>query len=174
MPAEAHDEARGTLRDEIEAVPEMEARNRAPGAAQHRPAAFLRRREANHRAVHALLEPRGEDADYALVPTGIEEGQAGVLDRFQMFEGLVQHRCLDRPALGIEPIELLREVHGPGFVVGNQAFDADTHVGEPARGVEARPGDETEVEARRLGRRASRRAQERHYAGLAASGAQAL
>src|SRR5207247_10804749 len=54
------------------------------------------------------------------------------------------------------------------------AFDAEAHIGEPARRVEARPGDEAEVEARRFAWYAARGAQQLHDPRLAVPGAQAL
>ena len=63
--------------------------------------------------------------------------------------------------VAVQPVELLRAVRGARLVVGDQALDAEAHVGEAAGGVEARPGDEAEVEARGLGGIASGGAQQR-------------
>jgi hypothetical protein len=41
----------------------------------------------------------------------------------------------------------LRDIHRASFVVGNQAFDAQRHVGQAAGGIEPRTDHETEVEA---------------------------
>ena len=92
----------------------------------------------------------------------------------QRLHCLLEHRGLDLPALPVEAIELLRAVRGARLVVGEQAFDAEAHVGEPARRVEARPGDEAEVEARRFAWCAARGAQQLHDPRLAVPGAQAL
>ena len=84
---------------------------------------------------------------------------------FQQGKGLIEHVRLDLLALAVQPVELLRAVRGARLVVGEQALDAEAHVGEAAGGVEPRAGDEAEVEARRLGRVAPRRAQQRRDAG---------
>ena len=52
------------------------------------------------------------------------------------------------------------DVQGAGRVVGDQRLDAKRHVGKTARGIEARANDETEIDAVRLGRIASRRAKQ--------------
>ena len=99
---------------------------------------------------------------------------ACVADLLQRLQSLLQHRRLDLAPLAVQPVELLRAVGRARLVVGDQALDAEAHVGEPAGGVEARPGDEAEVEARRLGERAPGGAQQRRDARRAAPGAQAL
>ena len=87
---------------------------------------------------------------------------------------LLQHLGLDVAPLAVQPVELLRAVRCARLVVGDQALDAEAHVGEAPGGVEARPGDEAEVEARGLGERPAGGAQQRRDAGRAAPGAQAL
>src|SRR5467141_4285342 len=103
--------------------------------------------------MQAVLQARGEDADHALVPAGIVEGRTILSGKlFYFIERLLEHRGLDLPALPVEAVELLRAVRGARLVVGDPAFDAEAHVGEPARRVEGRPGGEAEVEARQVGR----------------------
>src|SRR3970040_796695 len=53
--------------------------------------------------------------------------------------GLFQHSCFNLAALAVQPVELLRAVRGARLVVGDQAFDAQAHVGE-APGRAAMPG----------------------------------
>ncbi len=125
--------------------------------------------------MQAVLEPRSEDADHALVPVGREERRLGLrLQRFQLFQRLLEHAAFDLAPLAVQPVELARAVGGARLVVGDQAFDAEAHVGEPAGGIEARPGDEAEVEARGFGHVASSGAQQRGEAGLRLCGANAM
>ena len=58
-------------------------------------------------------------------------------------------------------------------VSAQQAADADRHVGEPSRGVEARAGHEAEVVTRRPARIAARGGEQRPQPGLRAAGADA-
>src|SRR2546426_5235217 len=157
--AEALDQARRALGDEIEAVAQVQPGQRASGPLEQ--AAGGGAREADNRAVQAVLQARGEDADHALVPARNEEGRTVLFGKlFCFIERLLEHDSLDLPALPFEAIELLRAVRGARLVVGDQALDAEAHVGEPAGGVEARPGDEAEVEARGFAWRAARGAQQ--------------
>ena len=57
--------------DEIQAVAQVKARHRAPGALERM--AVLGAREADHRVVQAVLKARGEDADDPFVPARNEE-----------------------------------------------------------------------------------------------------
>jgi hypothetical protein len=61
-------------------------------------------------------------------------------------QGLRLHARFDLAALAVECVELLRDVHRASRVVGDQAFDAQRHVGQAAGGVEARADHEAEVE----------------------------
>jgi hypothetical protein len=77
-------------------------------------------------------------------------------------------------AVAVQLVERVSAVGGARFVVGDQALDAERHVGEAAGGIEARAGDEAEVEARHLAGPPSRGAQQRLDACLAAAVADAL
>ncbi len=68
---------------------------------------------------------------------------------------LVQHLAFDPAPLAVQAVQLLRAVGGARLVVGEQAFDAEAHVGQAPRGVQARAEDEAEVEAGRVAGRAA-------------------
>ena len=146
-PPEAHQQARGPLGDEVERIAQVQAGNGAAGTLDD--AAFAGR-EGEHRAVQPVLDARGEDADDALVPALVEQRDAGgaVVDghRFEQMQGLLLHVGLDFTAFAVEIVELLGDGQGAGRVVGDQAFDAQAHVGQAAGGVEARAEQEAEVE----------------------------
>ncbi len=79
----------------------------------------------------------------------------------------------DVAALAIEPVELGGERRRRRLGVGEEAADAERHVGEAPGGVEARTGDEAQVVARRPPRIAAADGQQRRDAGLRAAGADA-
>ena len=77
-------------------------------------------------------------------------------------------------ALAVDGVELPGQFGGARVVVGQQAFDAQRHVGQAPRGVDAGPEREAEVEGGgRLGL-ASGRVEQGPYAGLHLAGAHAL
>ena len=89
--------------------------------------------------------------------------------------GLLAHAGLDVAPLAVDRVEQLRQLGGARRVVGEQALDAERHVGQAAGGVDARPEREAEVE--RAGTRRASRAgggEQRGDAGLHAAGADAL
>ena len=127
-----------------------------------------------------VLEPPGDDADHALVPIRVEQAErvgigVGGVDRAGVERGerLFLHRRLDVAALAVQPVELGGERQRRRIGLGEQATDADRHVGEPAGGIEAGTGDETQVVARRPARIAPRGGEQRAHAGLRAAGADA-
>ena len=65
MTAEADDHSRRTLGHQIQCVPQMKAGDGAPGTAK---LAVSSLRKHDHRTVIAILEPRRDDADHALMP----------------------------------------------------------------------------------------------------------
>ncbi len=58
------------------------------------------------------------------------------------------HALLDFAAFRVELIETRGQRQRFAVVVGQQAADADRHVVEPARGIEARTDGEAEIGAR--------------------------
>src|SRR6266849_9635303 len=76
VPAEAQKQARFALRDEIQRVAQMQARNRPARAAD---LAGTGRGEGEGRAVVAILDAPGEDADHALVPARVIQADARAL-----------------------------------------------------------------------------------------------
>ncbi len=174
MPAEAQQQARLALRDEVKAVAQMQPGDRAPGAAQ---LAVLRTRKADRRPMHALAHARGQDPDHALVPACFEQRDRGAGrfgERVQRCRCAVEHAALDAAALPVQPVQLLRAIRGLAFLVGNQALDAQAHVGEPAGGIQPGTEDEAEVEAVRFGRKVACGTKQRHHPRIAGARAQAL
>ena len=156
----------------------METRDRAAGAVELRRPASSRGREADHRPVEAVLEARGDDADHALVPARVEAGRACTVvaaPRDERSRSASASSCIvasisRRSRLSRSSCS--REVHRPRLVVGEQALDADRHVGEPPGGVEPRAGDEAEVVRCRARRgRGRRRANSASTPGCALPGA---
>jgi hypothetical protein len=65
--------------------------------------------EGEDRAVQLVLDARGEDADDALVPARVEEGDAGGgvvgVERFEQDQRLFLHAGFDLAALAVERVE---------------------------------------------------------------------
>ena len=123
-----------------------------------------------------LFDAPGDNADHPLVPARLEQGDAGALARIETVErehGVGLHVGLDAAALAVEAVELLRDVHGAGDVVGDQAFDAERHVGQTACGVQARPQAEAHVESAGARRLTAGGAEQRTYPGAHLAGAHA-
>ena len=74
----------------------------------------------------------------------------------------------------LSAIELARDRQRAAGVVGDQAFDAERHVGQPAGGVEARPEHEAQVVGGRARGIAAGRLEQRGDARLHAARAYAL
>ena len=91
----------------------------------------------------------------------------------EIVERLRLHRRFHVAPCMVEPVQLGSQRLRFARVVGQQAPDADRHVREPARGIEARAGDEAQVEGRGLSGVAARHFEEGAHAGLGAAGAQA-
>jgi len=128
--------------------------------------------------VQFFLDARGEDADHAFVPAFIEEGNAGGgvigVQGFEQDECLILHVRFDFAALAVQVIEFLRNLQGTGGIVGGQAFNAQTHVGQTTGGIEARPEQEAEVESGGTLGVPSGGFEQSTNAGLHAAGAHAL
>src|SRR5262249_58030895 len=107
-------------------------------------------RERESGPVVAVLDAACEDADHALMPGGVVEADAAALaDRHlrDRILGLGLHLGLDRAALTVQVVELPRDVQRASAVAGDQALDAEAHVGEAPGRVEPRPEQEPQVEA---------------------------
>jgi hypothetical protein len=90
---------------------------------------------------------------------------------------LVAHAALDVAPLAVDAVEHARQLFGAARVVGQQALDAQRHVGQPAGRVDARAQGKAEVEGGGHRRRAARGLEERGHArghGAGADAAQAL
>ena len=67
------------------------------------------------------------------------------LEGIDIGQCLLPHRCLYVATLAIDLVKDTRMLRCRRLVVSEQAFDADRDVLEPARRIDARPGDETEI-----------------------------
>ena len=173
--AELREEPRRALGDEVQRVAQMEAGDR-PARSLELAAASAR--EYDGGPVKPVLEPSGDDADDALMPAGVEQaervgvGMGGIRGAcFQRDERVFLHRGFDIAAFAIEPVELRGERCRLRLAVGEEAADAERHVGQPSRRIEARSRDKAQVVAGRTPRVAAARGEERVDAGLRAAGA---
>src|SRR6266513_4674481 len=152
MSAEAQEQVRFALRDEIERVAQVQTRNRAAGAAD---LAGTGGSKGEGRTVMAILDAPGEDADHALVPGRVVEADAGALAhrelRHQLI-GLRLHVGFDRAPRAVELVELPRDLEGAPAVPGGEALDPKAHVGQTPGRVQARPEQKPEVEPARTRR----------------------
>ena len=57
---------------------------------------------------------------------------------------------IDVASLAVQPVELGREAQGLGRIVGEQAADADRHVGQAAGRIQPRARDKPEIGSRRF------------------------
>ena len=146
MPAELADQPRVARGHGVQRIADVQARHRARRALE---AAVAGVGEGDGRAVVALLQARGEDADHALVPVRVEQAQAEghFLHRqfLELGQGLALHALLDGLAVLVELVELHRHVAGQGLVLAEQAFDAQGHVVQAPGGVQPRAENETQV-----------------------------
>ena len=119
--------------------------------------ALVADRDQHHRPAVALDQPRGDDADHALVPVGRRQHVGAPLP-----PGLVARLdLLRRPAPGSPPpppggggsaISSLRgQLAGALIVVGQQQLERDAGVPQPSGRVDARAEPEAEVARRRRG-----------------------
>ena len=141
----------------------------------------VRARDEDDRAVVALDEPRGDDADHALVPVGPGHGvgAASALlgrPRLDLGHGLAEDAALDGLALAVQLLERVGEPARLGLVLGEQQLERLARVPETAGRVQARreaeadgPGvDRGRIDAGALHERAQtglRRARERAQPG---------
>ena len=136
--AELVDQGRRLLRYQVERVAQVKAGDGPSGTFDPAVAA---RREGDGRAVELVLQARRDDADHALVPGGVEDGDGRAVGRTELVQQrqcMLVHAGLDLAPFAVDAVELLRDGPGAAFVVGGQALDAERHVGQPARRVQAR------------------------------------
>ena len=120
----------------------------------------------------AILEAARHDADHALVPLRVVETQrvrirVGAVERPGLDPGErgFVHLRFDVAPLAIQAIELGGERQRSVLGLGEQATNADRHVGKPSRRIETRARNEREVRARRATRIAAGDREEREQAG---------
>ena len=61
--------------------------------------------------------------------------------------GLLAHVAFNHPALAVDAVEHFGQFVGAGHIVGQQALDAQRHVGQAACGIDARAQRKAEVES---------------------------
>ena len=94
--------------------------------------------------------------------------------RIEGLQRLLLHGGFDFATFPVQSVELGREAHGCAFIIGQQAGDADGHIGEAARGIQARSGDETKVVRGRAMRIAASNHEQGAHARLHTASANAL
>ena len=127
----------------------------------------------------AVFHAAGDDADHALVKAGVEQHHGRRLRALarQLGEqrlGLLVHAGLQIAPLAVDGVERGGQFVGARRIVGEQALDAQRHVGQPAGGVDARPDREAEVFGAAQRGVAPGGRQQRRHAGLHAAAADAL
>ncbi len=173
MPAEAQEQVRFALRDEIQRVAQMQTRNRAAGAAD---LAGTGGSKGEGRAVMAILDSPGEDADHPLVPARVIQADAGGLAHRELrhqLVGLRLHVGFDGAPLAVEVVELPRDLERAPAVVGRQALDSQAHVGQAPGRVQPRPEQKSEIESAGARGIASGNGEQRAHAFLHAARADA-
>ena len=91
----------------------------------------------------------------------IEAGEA--------IQGAFLHVLFDAAPLAVELVQILCDVERATRVVGDQAFDAQAHVGHPTGGVEAGAKSEPEIEGARTRRLTAGHTEQRTQARLHAA-----
>ena len=134
-------------------------------------------------AVQLVLDARGHDAHHAFVKIRVEHTNGGrwlvalVKQGLGHLHGHLAHVALDHAALAVDRVQLFGQFVGAACVVGQQAFDAQGHVGQAARCIDARAQCKAKVKRRGLGGFAAGGPHQRRHArgqGACAHPAQAL
>ena len=113
--------------------------------------------EGDGRPMGLFADSGGQDADHALVPVLVEQGQPpGQAFNVEGHGGkqvlsLGFHVFFDAAAFAVEVVQFPGEAQGFVAAVGEQAGDADTHIVQPAGGVQARANHEAEVRSADFG-----------------------
>ncbi|KAG1443927.1 hypothetical protein G6F57_017957 [Rhizopus arrhizus] len=149
MAAELADQVGMALGHEVPRVAQVHVGNRTARAADF---VVARRRESQRGAPEFLFQAGGDQAHHARVPVGIEQaGRHRPLSIHvqhhagQRLLGVVGHRLLHRAPFRIDLLKCLRDVACLPWVLGQQQRDAQRHVFQPARSVQARPKCEADV-----------------------------
>ena len=102
-------------------------------------------------AVQPVFDARGDDADHAFVKFGVKHadgrrGAAAVLAQpLGQGKGLLAHIALQVLALAVDAVQRLGQFQRLAKVVGQQAFDADGHVRQAPRRIDARPQGKAKI-----------------------------
>ena len=135
VPAKFCDQLWLALGDEIKCIAHVKAANRSSRTLQ---LAILVARKGDYRAVIFLTNARGQNADYALVPIGVEQCERiaiADINGVERRERLVLHAAFDAAPLTIQLIEFGREFQRNTLVGREQTLDAERHIVQPARRV---------------------------------------
>ncbi len=120
------------------------------GAARSGADAARPERNREGRAAEPLLEPRGDEADHARMPTlrGRDHDSAALFQaqrRHGLRLGLHQRRNLDDLTLAIEPVELGGQTPGLDRILFQQEVHPKAGATDAASRIDARPQQEAEV-----------------------------
>ena len=102
-------------------------------------------------AVQFVFQARGHDAHHAFVKVGVKHanGGRGLFMRVQKFFGqlvsLFAHIAFNFAAFAVDGVQLAGQLVGTGGVVGQQAFNAQSHVGQAARSIQARAHGKSKI-----------------------------
>ena len=123
------------------------------------------------RPVQLVLDARGDDADHALVKLRVKHADGrrwlGIVGKqvFCQQQRLVAHTAFNVAPLAVDAVERARQCVGVAGVVGQQAFDANRHIGQTPGGVDAWPQGKAKVKRRRHRRFAPSDVEQRRHAG---------
>ena len=112
-------------------------------------------RKGDGRPVEALAHAAGDDADHALMPTGVIDADraAALLGGRHQRLGVLRHHLLDATPHDVQLVKAGGQGAGFGQVGSQQALDADAHVLQAAGGVQARRQGEPQVRGAQARRR---------------------
>ena len=164
--AEFLQHARLARRDGIEHVAHVHARHRARRAAQR---ALVGEREGDHRAPQLFLDAAGDQPDHALMPGRVEQAHARAL----IAPCAARAANAPRPAPSVcmsasisrrwvlSASSSRGQARGLRRIIGQQAADADRHVGQPAGRIESRRDGKSQIGRDQLAALATRHLEQR-------------
>ena len=143
--AEGEDEVGMAFGNKVQRIAHVQSGDGAPRAFDK---TAFGARKGNGGAVIALTQPPGNNADDALVPVGFKQadgaGCAGVEVLQAGFGGLL-HGAFNIAPRAVVLFQRAGKVERGGSVIGEQTFNAQTHVVQPPGGVQARGGGKAQV-----------------------------
>ncbi len=155
MPAKTQQYAGMAFGHQVQGVAQMKTGNRAPRALEFvlAPGGLAGGKDEG-RPMKAILQARRHDADHALVKARVKDGD-GWRRLGAFFEHglgnaqrLIAHAALDALPFAVDAVQSLCQFERARRLIAEQAFDADRHVAQPTRGIDARRQRKTEIQGR--------------------------